>query len=159
TAPLHYHWLTVLYDLLDAPGFQPSPKKIDTVLSHWAKLDDKVNENSIGGHFTLLSLKDEFRCLIAALYGRTYSNNKFADAADVAMRCAYYGNAKLSERQMKAGYDRDGSEYVFAAMYNSNILYDNKLRKFFEQEQLTFHGNLWRRYLRNFELKRKANPY
>ena len=94
-APVHNHWLHVLYGLLDQLDFQhvAHPEKIEAVLSRWGKLDGKME-----GYFTSLSLKDEFRCLIAALYGTTFSNNKSAvqgsrSAKDVAMRCAYYGNA------------------------------------------------------------------
>jgi hypothetical protein len=164
-APVEKSWLHVLYTLLDQLDFLhvAHPEKIDTVLSRWAKLDDKVNEKPIEGYFTSLSLKDEFRCLIAALYGRTYSNQKLAvqgspSAADVAMRCAYYGNAELSARQMKAGYARDRGVYVFSVMYNDNLFRSHKLRKFFEEEQLA-GPELTARYLKNFELKRKEWPF
>jgi hypothetical protein len=153
--------------LLDQLNFQQvtHPETIDAVLSRWAKLDDKVKEKKpIEGYFTALSLTDEFRCLIAALYGRTWSNNKFAvqgspSAKDVAMRCAYYGNAELSEKEMKAGYERDQEVYVFATMYNNNLFSNSKLRKLFEEEQLGWGGDLLRRHLRNFELVRKKRPY
>jgi hypothetical protein len=115
-------------------------------------------------HFTSLSLKDEFRCLIAALYGTTFSNNKSAvqgspSAKDVAMRCAYYGNARLSGKEMKAGYKRDLGVYVFATMYNRDLFFDSKLRKLFEEEQLGWDGDSSARYLKNFELVRKERPY
>jgi hypothetical protein len=166
-APVHNYWLHCLYGLLDQLNFQQvtHPETIDAVLSRWAKLDDKVKEKKpIEGYFTALSLTDEFRCLIAALYGRTWSNNKFAvqgspSAKDVAMRCAYYGNAELSEKEMKAGYERDQEVYVFATMYNNNLFSNSKLRKLFEEEQLGWGGDLLRRHLRNFELVRKKRPY
>jgi hypothetical protein len=162
TAPVHIHWLHVLYGLLDHLDFQQvaHPETIEPVLSRWAKLDHKME-----GYFTTLPLKDEFRCLIAALYGRTWSDRKLTvqgspSAKDVAVRCAYYGNAELSERQMKAGYNRDGDVYVFATMYNSNLFSNSKLRKLFEEEQLGWWGGgLSARYLRNFELVRKERPY
>jgi hypothetical protein len=160
-APVHNHWLHVLYGLLDQLDFQQvaHPETIEAVLSRWAKLDGKME-----GYFTSLSLKDEFRCLIAALYGRTFSNNKSAvqgspSAKDVAMRCAYYGNAQLSAQEMKAGYKRDQGVYVFAAMYNANLFSDSKLRKLFEEDQLGWDGDLLARYLKNFELVRKKRPY
>jgi hypothetical protein len=164
-APVEKHWLHVLYDLLDQLDFQQvaHPERIDNVLSRWAQLDDSVHEGKpLEGHFTSLSLKDEFRCLIAALYGCTFSNNKIAvqgspSSRDVALRCAYYGNAELSERAMKAGYARDWGVYVFAVMYNNN-LFKHKLRKFFEEKQLA-GSDLTARYLKNFELKRKEWPF
>jgi hypothetical protein len=80
TAPIHYRWLVVLYGLLDQLDFQhvSHPETIDAVLSRWAKLDVNTDGKLIEGYFTSLSLKDEFRSLIAALYGRTWSNNKSA---------------------------------------------------------------------------------
>ena len=165
-APVEKSWLGVLYTLLDQLDFLhvAHPEKINTVLSRWAKLDDKVNEKPIEGYFTSLSRKDEFRCLIAALYGRTISNTYLTvqgspSAADVAMRCAYYGNAELSARQMKAGYARDRDVYVFSVMYNDNLFRSHKLRKFFEEEQLQEGRELTARYLKNFELKRRDWPF
>jgi hypothetical protein len=164
-APVKKSWLFLLYDLLDQLDFLhvAHPEKIDTTLSRWAQLDDKFNGKPMEGYFTSLSLKDEFRCLIAALYGRTYSDQKFAvqgrpSSADVAMRCAYYGNAELSVRAMKAGYARERGVYLFAVMYNDNLFSEHKLRKFFEEEQLA-GGELTARYLKNFELKRKKWPF
>jgi hypothetical protein len=164
-APVDKHWLHVLYALLDELNFLQvaHPEKIDMALSRWAQLDDSYGEGKVlEGYFTSLSLKDEFRCLVAALYGRTFSNNQITvqgspSAADVAMRCAYYGNAELSARQMKAGYDRDKGVYVFAVMYNDNLFRNHKLRKFFEEEQL--FDFLTARYLKNFEFKRKEWPF
>jgi len=37
------------------------------------------------------------------------------------MRCAYYGNADLTEKEMKAGYERDKDAFVFAAVNNNNL--------------------------------------
>jgi hypothetical protein len=166
-APVETSWLHVLYDLLDQLDFLhvAHPEKIDTALSRWAQLDDKFNGKPMEGYFTSLSLKDEFRCLIAALYGCTWSNNKSTvqgspSSRDVAMRCAYYGNAELSVSGMKAGFARDRSAYVFATMYNNNLLSNHKLRKLFEEGQLELAGSdLTARYLKNFELKRKKWPF
>jgi hypothetical protein len=164
-APVERSWLHVLYALLDQLDFLhvAHPEKIDTALSRWAQLDDKVEGKPIEGYFTSLSLKNEFRCLMAALYGCTWSNNNLTvqgrpSSADVAMRCAYYGNAELSVRAMKAGYARDRGVYLFAVMYNDNLFRTHKLRKFFEEEQLA-GPELTARYLKNFELKRKEWPF
>jgi hypothetical protein len=167
TAPVEKHWLHVLYGLLDQLDFQQvaNPERIETALSRWAQLDDSGYEGKpLEGYFTSLSLKDEFRCLIAALYGRTWSNKKLAvqgnpSAKDVAMRCAYYGNAELSAQEMKRGYKRDRGVYLFATMYNNNLFSNNKLRKLFEEEQVGWGGDLLRRYLKNLELVRKERPY
>jgi hypothetical protein len=62
------------------------------------------------GNFTSLTIAEEFRCLIGALYGREFANNKSiihetANAPDVALRCAYYSNADLTlkDKSRKAG--------------------------------------------------------
>jgi hypothetical protein len=153
--------------LLDQLDFQQvaHPETIEPVLSRWAKLDDKFDGKPSEGYFTSLSIKDEFRCLIAALYGTTWSNSRLTvqgspSAKDVAMRCACYGNAQLSERQMKAGYHRDGGEYLFATIYNKNLFSNSKLRKLFEEEQLGWRDDHFlARYLKNFERARKERPY
>jgi hypothetical protein len=166
-APVEMHWLHVLYALLDALDFQhvAHPEKIESVLARWSQLGS--GHKGEEGFCTSLSLKDEFRCLIAALYGRTYSNNRLAvqgspSAADVTMRCAYYGNALLSAKEMNAAFARDADVYVFATMYNDYLFSyaNNKLRKLFEKEQLSIQSDeLSRRYLKNFELKRKKRPH
>jgi hypothetical protein len=132
TAPVNIHWLRVLYGLLDQLDFRQvaRPETIKTVLSRWAQLDDKFNGKPMEGYSTSLSIKDEFRCLIAAPYGRTQGS---LWAADVAMRCAYYGNAELSTIKMRAGYNRDRGVYVFATMYNDNLFSNYRLRKLFEK--------------------------
>jgi hypothetical protein len=163
-APLEKRWLHVLHGLLDQLDFQQvaHPETIENVLARWAQLDDKGHDDKpIEGYFTSLSLKDEFRCLVASLYGRTYSNNKSTvqggpTASDVAMRCAYYGNAELSAKELKAGYDRDREVFVFAAMNNNNLISKGTLRKTFEEDMVG--GDLTRRYLRNFDLKKKKWP-
>jgi hypothetical protein len=165
-APVEKRWLHHLYALLDQLDFLQvaHPETIETALSRWAQLDDRGHDGKpLEGYFTSLSLKDEFRCLIAALYGRTWSNNKSAvqgspSSRDVAMRCAYYGNAELSVSAMKAGFARDRGVYIFATMYNDNLFSNHKLRKLFEEEQLA-GSDLTARYLKNFELKRKKWPF
>jgi hypothetical protein len=165
-APVDKNWLHVLDALLDQLDFQQvsHPKTIKTALSRWAQLDDSGHDGKpLEGYFTALSLKDEFRCLVAALYGRTWSNNQFVvqgspSSRDVAMRCAYYGNAELSVNAMKTGFARDRGVYIFATMYNNNLFSNHKLRKFFEEEQLA-GSDLTARYLKNFELMRKKWPF
>jgi hypothetical protein len=165
-APVEKRWLHDLYALLDQLDFLQvaHPETIETALSRWAQLEDRGHDGKpLEGYFTSLSLKDEFRCLIAALYGRTWSNNKSAmqgspSSRDVAMRCAYYGNAELSVSAMKAGFARDRGVYIFATMYNNNLFSNHKLRKLFEEEQL-IGSDLTTRYLKNFELKRKKWPF
>lgn len=163
-APVQISWIPLLYGVLDSLNFMQvrTPEAVEPVLKRWSHLDDADSNSKLGeGYFTGLSLKEEFCCLIASLYGRTYSNNKFTvygspTAKEAIARCAYYGNANLTEKEMKAGYERDKDAFVFAAMNNTNVFYKGKLRKLFEEEMVW--GDMTRRYLKNFELAKKKLP-
>jgi hypothetical protein len=99
-------------------------------------------------------LRDEFRCTIGALYGRSFSDNKSvilgsADATDVALRCAYHGNAQLTAKEMTEGQERDRDVFVFAVLFNEHVYLTPALRKLLEEEFLS--GNLEARYHRRCE--------
>jgi hypothetical protein len=101
-APVNMQWIWVVYELLDSlnPQQVAKPEKIDRVLARWATLDDRSSDGkAIEGLHTPLSIKDEFRCLVAALYGRGFVNGHFVvhgspGAKDIALRCAYYGKGR-----------------------------------------------------------------
>jgi hypothetical protein len=160
-APLEEGWLFVLYGLLDDGQLNfiqtHRPAGVQHLLMRWAQLDNKQE-----GLWTSLSLKDEFRCLVASLYGDTYWNEGVT-AKDVAERCGYYGNAELTEGELKAGYDRDQEVFVFAAMNNKNVLSKSTLRKLFEEDMVSalVRTRFWHmtdRYLKRFELQKKKWP-
>ena len=112
-APVNMRWLWVLYDLLDnlAPQQVATPEKIDHVLARWATLDDRMSDGKvIEGYHTSLSIKDEFRCLVAALYGRGFVKGTFVihgspTPKDVALRCAYYGKGNITAKEMTCARD------------------------------------------------------
>ena len=82
-------------------------------------------------------MKDQFRCLIAALYGKTagYANNKTVVLdTDVALRCAFYGNAQLTSKEMHEGRERDPAAFEFAVLFNDHVYLKPKLRKLLEEE-------------------------
>jgi hypothetical protein len=71
-------------------------QNLDGVLSHWAAMPDKTRDGEpFEGYYTNVGLKDEFRCLIAALYGRRLSKHGSANASDVTARCQFYGKGAL----------------------------------------------------------------
>jgi hypothetical protein len=150
-APLNMRWLRVLYDLLNklAPEQVATPEKIDHVLARWATLDDRMSDGKVSeGYHTSLSLKDEFRCLVAALYGRGFVNNASVlhgspTAKDIALRCAYYGQGDITPKEMKAGYKRDKEAFIFAVLFNGRIYDSPKLRKPLQEE---FWGGMFGRY-------------
>jgi hypothetical protein len=82
------------------------------------KGEEPFEDYSLEGYSTNLGSKDEFRCLIAALYGQDFGR---ATASDIALRCAFYGNAKLTKKDMKAGSKRDWSAYRFAVVYSFSL--------------------------------------
>jgi hypothetical protein len=128
-APVNNFWLRNLYGLLDSLGHQrmPTTDGIDHVLSRWAALKDRTDKGElIEGYSTELSLRDEFRCLIAAMYGKGFKNDRIIvhgspTASDLAVRCAYYGNGDLTLNEMKKGYKRDGEAYLFAVVKNNHV--------------------------------------
>jgi hypothetical protein len=148
-APLTVQWLFTLYELLDRldPQHVARPDKIDHLLERWS-VDYKEKPDE--GFLTSLEMKDEFRCLIAALYGKTYANNKtVVTARDVALRCAFYGNAELTPREMRKGRGRDRAAFVFAVLFNDHVYLKPKLRKLLEDEHV--YGRFTARYLKRCE--------
>lgn len=157
-APVTGQWIRdALYDLLDGldPHHVARPDKIDHVLERWSAA---VIDADYKGYRTSLEMKDEFRCLIAALYGKTYANNKdTATAPDVALRCAFYANAELTPSEMRKGRRRDGAAFELAVLFNDHVYLKPKLRKLLEEGYLT--RGLRARYLRRCEQIHKRRPY
>jgi hypothetical protein len=139
TVPVTEEWLHTLYDLLSHidPYHASGRPNLPNVLTRWQSLKLKkvsgTPDEDRSGYFTGLALVDEFRCLIAALYGSMFDGSKTqlfgaTDASDVAARCSYYGNARMKPEEMKAAYDRDYGTFVFAALRNDNLYLDSKCR-------------------------------
>jgi hypothetical protein len=76
---------------------------------------------------------------------------------DVALRCAFYGNAELTSKEMHKGRERDGAAFGFAVLFNDHVYRKPELRKLLEEEYLT--GDLRARYLRRCEQLHKRWPY
>jgi hypothetical protein len=159
-APVKSVWLRTLYDLLINLDFRhvAHPENLNGVLSRWAAMPDKTKDGEqFEGYYTNVGLKDEFRCLIAALYGRGFSKNTMyeilhgsAKATDVALRCAFYGKGALTKKDMEARYKRDGGVYLLAAIFNERVYPHWELRKLFE-DQIVF-SDLEPKYKNNLKL-------
>jgi hypothetical protein len=156
TVPTSRNWLsslTYLLEQLNPDHVQPSVN-VDTVLERWSVDENGAAENPDDREpytDTGLSERTEFRCLIAALYGRRWAENGWVmcgspDDEDVARRCAYYGNAELDAKSIKEGHERDGATFAFAAMMNDGMLLNKRLRKLFEDECMS--GRYVHRYSR-----------
>lgn len=156
-APVEPHWVRVLYGLLH--GLTPrqasaQKENILEVLERWSEVKvmgqysrEHEEEN---GWYTDLSYVEEFKCLVAALYGRQYdaTAEKIVyvgrlDSDDIVCRCAYYGNMEMSAKEIRAAYELDGDVFVFAALANDSMLLNSISRK--EIEDLAI-GDLRGRY-------------
>lgn len=161
-APVNMFWVRDLYALLDSLDFQHTavPDRIDHVLSRWAELADHTSDGKlIEGDYTSLSMRDEFRCLIAAMYGRGFRDHRTIifgspSAADLALRCAYYGKGDLTIKDMKRGFKRDRDVYLFAVSLNTHV-HDSEKQKKLLEDQLEFKLALTARYRGYSEQRRK----
>lgn len=148
-APTTLPWLNTLRQLLDQldPGdLHSSNEAITPILDRWAQVPVPEAGRFEDGDFTALSVRDEFRCLVAAMYGRHYSqgnDDKFTfsilgspDSPDVVLRCAYYGQAQLTEKEMKEGFARDQDIYLLAVLCNASVYRNRALRNLLENDQL-----------------------
>lgn len=164
--PTSKEWVRVLRWLLECldPENTANPDDITAVLERW-----KLNENGQEDEpekklytVTGLTEREELRCLISAIYGTSYRRKSTAilgspDDEDVALRCSYYGNAKLTIDTIKVGYERDKEVFVLAAMMNHSVFHDRKLRQVFEDECL---NGSWRyQYDRRLQQIKRRWPY
>lgn len=140
TAPAEPQWLITIHQLLlevnparvRAPD---SERAVLDVLGRWKdlKVMNQYRKEEQAGRFTSLSLAEEFRCLIAALYGRVFADGKSMcvgqpDAADVVLRCAYYGCTEMKVAAMKSAHEKDGDIFTFAALFNNNLMLQQECR-------------------------------
>jgi hypothetical protein len=144
------HVVQVAHTLLSAlnPTVTSNPENdITAIIDRWRKAEaQNYKGEEKDGHHTSLSLRDELLCLIAALYGKTYKDGKHkiigsANSPDIVMRCAYYGNAGLSVKEMKAGHAKDHFEFTFAALHNDLLYMGRETRA--ELENHIGGSNIW----------------
>lgn len=146
TAPAEENWLHVLRYLLlgvDPQNIGTSKSDIDDILDRWGRVSIK---NSFGenkdqeeqGTYTPLTLVQEFCCLVAALYGKKWADNKFEilgnpNSESTAQRCAFYGNAEMSVEEMRMAIAKDEKIFVFAALCNGNMFWNRNRRVALEE--------------------------
>jgi hypothetical protein len=145
-AHLYHFFLDVDFKAL---GASTANDKIDHVLARWHALDDRSgNGEPHKGYYTPLPFKDEFRCMIAAIYGGKFYIQGNFNAPDVVVRTAYYAKAVLSVEQMQEGHKRDGDVFTFAALFNSYVLEVPELRQKLED---VLSPHLSQKYRQNCE--------
>lgn len=155
------HQLYWLYSGLDSSRVR-SDRNIGNILKRWSALqyESKYDE----GVHTDLSMKGEFLCLIASLYGEytDYTSEPSisevigtARSDDVALRCAYYANVELSKKEMEAGWERDGSAFLLAALRNNSLYYDQSKRKLLESHLGGSSANYYKKRCEQIHARRK----
>lgn len=149
SAPTTDKWIYTLRALLDKldPGNLKSPADgpITPILERWAHAPaSEKKDASKEGDFTNLSMRDEFRCLVAAMYGHHFlgkddklaSSNFSLNLEGEILRCAYYGQAefKFTEKDMESGYARDQNVYLLAVLCNDTVYRQPALRNLLEEQ-------------------------
>lgn len=136
-----HHTLSYLLHQVDPRQATYGDEGFSEILERWKglrlkKLFERDTDEEEEGWLTELSAVEEFRCQIAALYGCTLKDAKplgRPSDEDVALRCAYYGNANLKPKEMDAGYTKDGETFVFAALSNDSLYFDKTCRAKLEE--------------------------
>jgi hypothetical protein len=153
TAPTTPECLKRLYFLLfnlDPDVVKYPDKDIAPILQRWSSVSIKgrIRHDETGlsgedkdlegeGFRTQCTFVEEFRCLIAALYGGVFAEKELRvmgnqSSEDIADRCSYYANTLLTPEQMKVGWGRDKEAFVFAALLNTQLYYKAKTRALLE---------------------------
>jgi hypothetical protein len=154
TAPLSEQCINLIGDLFYKlnPDLVKASRKIDSILERWAfkNISSYHSDNSTykEGYYTNLSLIEEFRCLIASLYGGVSNFLVARDAEDIAFRCIYYGNSDMTIQEMNRAYELDADVFSFAALNNSKLFKDKRKRILIEK---SLNERLEYRYKRRCE--------
>jgi hypothetical protein len=137
-APVTSQSVVAASELLNAlePQHCAWPDEISHVIDRWRKAEVKdCKGEAQEGWSTPLPLNEELACLIGALYGRRSTSQKnkpplFGSASDedIALRCAYYGCAQMSEKEVAAGYEKDKDVFLFAAVKNRSLYLSKETR-------------------------------
>jgi len=137
-APVETHWMQVLAGVLwrindpACPEGDPRP-----VIERWKSL--AIDEKAGRGRWTSMSRREEFLCLVAALYGTSWIKlGEFAVLGslgdqDPIMRYAFYGHGALTVGQMVAAYQKDGEGFILAALCNNSLLRGKEKRATLER--------------------------
>lgn len=146
TLPVSEDSFRAMYRLLDRielrRGYLPDEDPTPAV-ARWrsATLSESFKKNPYP-RYTSLDYAEEFCCLAAALYGRWYrrEDKKYepvyvgtADSPELSLRCAYYGHATLTAKQMQQAHEKDGSAFTIAALCNVQLFRNRETRMAFEK--------------------------
>jgi hypothetical protein len=132
TVPTTGLWVRTLGGLFRnlIPSQVARPDSIDKVLERWR---GQKEHEPIDGMYTGLTLFEEFRCYVAALYGVGYVNDKRvihgdANSKDIARRCAFYAHGDLTLADVEKSATRDDFVFGFAAVLNEKLIRQSSTR-------------------------------
>ena len=171
TMPVEPDWADVFIGLLYpfGPGRVHPDSDPMIVLNRWRALppEEKEAQDDIygfaAGYWThSLQPRQEFLCFMAAVFGHWLQSGSKKDPAtgraaleyhtlgsfddpDQLMRCAYYGHAKLTSKQIEIANRRDGDAFMLAALCN-DLMYTTEARAKLEE--------LMRGHVRHFYYRR-----
>jgi hypothetical protein len=161
-APVNKSWLYPLYNLLGSIQEPYYPKASDEFnfsdfVKNWRNLSDE-GKSPIGGYYTNLSLSEEFLCLCACLFGYKVfpPGSELTNQEDIVYRCAYYSRATLSKNQVSKAINRDGSIFIFSAMYNDSLLLNKDARNLIESELDSNLTDLYKKRIQYISKKNKS---
>jgi hypothetical protein len=154
TAPVTSQSVHATWQLLNTlePKHCARREEISHVIDRWRRAEVKNYKGEPEeGRSTHLSLTEELTCLIGALYEHRTTSQKnkpplfgTAEDKDIALRCAFYGCAEMSEKEITAGYQRDKDVFVFAAIKNTLLYLSAKTRALLEN--YIMRRDFWREY-------------
>jgi hypothetical protein len=151
TAPVTDNWCRALHWTLarvHPPGVEITAP-INETLNRWADFEAKDYKGEVaGGIYTDLPLAEEFRCIVAAVYGTRLVDSNYERAGTpgsktLAERCAYYGGASLTEKEVAKFATRDGAAFALAFTFNGSAMCSSKSREAFEKH-VTFWPDTYR---------------
>src|SRR5664279_5611490 len=130
TSPVNALWFWALYTIIQNvnPSHVHSIENIEAAIGRWKDFEIEGygdEKKPAEGHYvSATSIAEEFRCMLAAVYGGLKDDAlKAAKKSDyLPMRCVYYAHASLKTDEMKAGEERDKGAYVLAVAFNSSVL-------------------------------------
>jgi hypothetical protein len=142
TAPVSDNWCRALHRTL-ARVHPPSVAievPINATLEKWAGFEAKDYKGEAeDGIYTDLPLAEEFRCIVAAVYGTRLVGSEYERAGtpnSVALyeRCAFYGSAPLTKKLVAEYLARDGSAFGLAFSFNESAMLTKAAREAFEDQ-------------------------
>jgi len=136
TAPATEDWCYALQGTLARihPPAVAIAEPINATIGRWRDLKIVRRKGEPQeGIYTNLPLAEEFVCILAAVYGTRFVESRYEHAGtpaskSVAERCAYYGGAKLTKKDVERFSERDGAAFDLAVVFNDRAILDREVR-------------------------------